>query len=239
MKKIIATQEMLNDLALMGDVDYCKKWNVSKPIPIRLRRDFGIKPYNNQHGTKEHKFEDGIEYKWCQKGHWDVLSQFNKDRTRYDGLCGFCKLHLSNSRKRCRENGDYKERIKKYHKTDSGRKMLRNVWRRQKAKKDNAYVSWTNEDEDKALKLFEGRCAYCGKEVPPKYMEFDHFVPIASGGKTEPSNMLPCCKKCNHGKEGKFTQDALEWLIKKFGSSRGNVIFLDIKNKLGLLGTPT
>lgn len=41
------------------------------------------------------------------------------------------------------------------------------------------------------------RCGYCA--VNPA-REFDHIVPIAKGGKDEPSNLLPSCIPCNRAK---------------------------------------
>jgi 5-methylcytosine-specific restriction protein A len=46
----------------------------------------------------------------------------------------------------------------------------------------------------------EGRCHYCGAEVPPKELTMDHVVPIARGGRTDRGNVVPCCKECNNTK---------------------------------------
>ncbi len=40
------------------------------------------------------------------------------------------------------------------------------------------------------------KCAYCGRP----YEGMDHIVPIANGGGTTLTNVLPCCRECNEKK---------------------------------------
>lgn len=42
-----------------------------------------------------------------------------------------------------------------------------------------------------------GVCHYCGATFPPRELTMDHIVPIARGGKTVKSNLVPCCAGCN------------------------------------------
>lgn len=224
--------EMLDDLTKMGDKDFCKKWNCSRQMPIRIRKKYGIESYNNQHNLIEHKFIDGIEYKRCSKGHWKPITEFHPCPSRYDGLRAICITHSRKAGTSFYHNNNGKEKCKAWTKTENGIKSRRMTWRKRKAIKDNAYVQWSREDKDRAYNLFDGRCSYCGKKVSFDRIEFDHFIPIASGGKTEPKNMLPCCWQCNHGKDGKFTKDGFEWLIEKFGIDRGNLIYKDILDKI-------
>lgn len=55
------------------------------------------------------------------------------------------------------------------------------------------------------MELFEGGCAYC----PSPAETWDHVVPVAKGGKTEPSNIVPACTVCNSSKRDR---DLDEWL---------------------------
>lgn len=223
---------MLDDLTKMGDKDFCEKWDCSRQMPIRLRKKHDIKPFNNQHGTKEHKFEGGIEYKWCQKGHWEVISEFYKCPSRYDGLRCFCKFHSRKESLNQYHTKGGREKCNAWTKTENGKLSRRNTWRKRKAIKDDAYVQWDREDEDRAYELFEGKCAYCGKEVLFEKIEFDHFIPISSGGRTEPTNMLPCCTRCNRGKGGKFNREAKEWMVERFGERCGLLIYQDVLSKI-------
>jgi 5-methylcytosine-specific restriction endonuclease McrA len=44
------------------------------------------------------------------------------------------------------------------------------------------------------------RCQYCGKQFTSDELTFDHVIPRAKGGKTEWTNILMACVKCNAGK---------------------------------------
>jgi 5-methylcytosine-specific restriction enzyme A len=46
-------------------------------------------------------------------------------------------------------------------------------------------------------KRSSGTCHYCKNVFLPKELTMDHIIPIARGGKTEKSNVVPCCKECN------------------------------------------
>ena len=44
------------------------------------------------------------------------------------------------------------------------------------------------------------RCYYCQQEFPARELTMDHIVPLARGGFTTKSNVVPCCKECNSQK---------------------------------------
>lgn len=46
-----------------------------------------------------------------------------------------------------------------------------------------------------------GICYYCKNKFAPKDLTMDHIVPIARGGKSTKSNIVPSCKKCNTEKK--------------------------------------
>ena len=52
---------------------------------------------------------------------------------------------------------------------------------------------------------YDGRCAYCGREISYKDMQVDHFLPlrawgIEDAGTDDISNLMPSCRMCNHYK---------------------------------------
>lgn len=48
------------------------------------------------------------------------------------------------------------------------------------------------------------RCKYCGATAADgAKLHVDHIIPIAKGGKTEPSNLQTLCETCNLGKSDK------------------------------------
>ena len=207
------TDEMIQDLSQMGDQDFMRKWNVSNQYPIRARKRLGIKSFTNQHGTREHKFENGKEYKWCSSGHWELVENFYTHSSRWDRLRSACMTHE-----------------KAYPSNNKGRKpwhtRIHNSIRRL------AFVSWTEEDELKIYNLCHQSCAYCQTPLLLEDVEFDHFIPVKLDGKTEPSNMLPSCSNCNRGRCGKFNKDPYEWLTQRFGAFHGEQIYIECRSVL-------
>ncbi|RJQ84277.1 MAG: HNH endonuclease [Desulfobacteraceae bacterium] len=47
----------------------------------------------------------------------------------------------------------------------------------------------------------KGLCYWCGLSVAPKELTMDHIVPLARGGKTTKSNVVPACRSCNTQKK--------------------------------------
>ncbi len=49
--------------------------------------------------------------------------------------------------------------------------------------------------------LAKGICYYCHRHFAPEELTMDHIVPLARGGKSAKSNVVPCCKECNNRKK--------------------------------------
>ena len=54
----------------------------------------------------------------------------------------------------------------------------------------------------------KGVCHYCGRELPPRELTMDHVVPLARGGYTTRSNVVPACPECNAAKKHQLP---IEW----------------------------
>ena len=48
--------------------------------------------------------------------------------------------------------------------------------------------------------MYNGHCAYCGKQIDYKDMQVDHATPLRIGGADDISNYMPDCRSCNHYK---------------------------------------
>lgn len=46
------------------------------------------------------------------------------------------------------------------------------------------------------IAFYGGKCAYCGGEAD----SVDHRIPLSRGGAHWPSNIVPCCRRCNSAK---------------------------------------
>ena len=51
-------------------------------------------------------------------------------------------------------------------------------------------------------------CYYCETQTPARQLTMDHLVPLARGGRSIKSNLVPCCKSCNTQKKNLLT---IEW----------------------------
>lgn len=224
--KFVPSQEMLNDYSKMGDKELSAKYGVSRKLIIKIRKEYSLPRFNNQHGTYPHEFRDGKEYKWCGSGHWDLVENFGVHASRYDGLRGHCKLHSNESSNRSN---------KKMLETPEGKAKLRFRNNRRKT----SIILWEFRDEKRAMQLYKKRCGYCGTPVNHKTVEFDHILPISKGGKTIPENMIPSCVKCNRGVNGKKAKDVLVWLHSKFGVDIGDCIYEDICGKQNIIAYET
>jgi hypothetical protein len=52
------------------------------------------------------------------------------------------------------------------------------------------------------------KCMFCGAKMGNSQLTIDHFEPLESGGKNDPSNYLSACRKCNKDKGG---MKAIDW----------------------------
>lgn len=212
-KKIEITDEMLDDIQNMSYSDFCVKWNVSTKICKKISREYKVQPYYAKNGNRPHKIIDGIEYKWCGRGHWETLDKFGKTESRWDGLRWACLEH---------DRDDHRKFL-----NSLPPEKIKSKVRRYNANRRSKYSKWTSKDEKYIYELFDGHCAYCRCPVDWNSVEFDHFIPIKYGGHTHPSNMLPACVRCNRGIGGKASKLPDKWLIKYFGYECGMKIYLD------------
>ncbi len=58
----------------------------------------------------------------------------------------------------------------------------------------------------------QGKCHYCGRQVPPRELTMDHLVPIVRGGRSIKGNVVPCCKDCNSKKKYMLPTEWEEYL---------------------------
>jgi 5-methylcytosine-specific restriction endonuclease McrA len=61
----------------------------------------------------------------------------------------------------------------------------------------------------------EFRCQYCGKHFESRDLTFDHVVPRRQGGRTEWTNIVTACYRCNRKKGGRTLKQSGLQLLKK------------------------
>ena len=79
-----------------------------------------------------------------------------------------------------------------------------------------------NTREVSASKTKSWTCRYCGTKIYDRDdITVDHIKPISKGGKTEPSNLIICCKTCNKSKSSKH-KNHYKKLLDKSGRRKLN-----------------
>lgn len=61
----------------------------------------------------------------------------------------------------------------------------------------------------------EFRCQYCGQRSESEDLTFDHVIPKRYGGRTQWTNIVTCCHRCNRIKGGRTLKEAGLSLLKK------------------------
>lgn len=94
-------------------------------------------------------------------------------------------------------------------------------------------------DWQAALDYFKGCCAVCGR--PPGLwhtVSADHWIPVTDPNcpGTVPWNIVPLCHDKKHGSGGcnnsKYNLNAADWLTRKFGKRKGQLILKQIETFL-------
>lgn len=93
----------------------------------------------------------------------------------------------------------------------------------------------TKEERGIIYELFEGRCAYCGKEIGISEMQVDHIIPLRNGGADDISNMYPACRPCNKYKSTYTVEKFREQLGKLPGRFRRDVSTFKLAETFGLV----
>lgn len=103
-------------------------------------------------------------------------------------------------------------------------------------------ATFTTQQWHYALDYFRGCCAVCGRQLKDLFgthtVAQDHWIPLSSPNcpGTTVTNIVPLC----HGEDGcnnsKKDRDPLEWLVWKYGKSKGMQIFKRVEAYLELVG---
>ena len=75
---------------------------------------------------------------------------------------------------------------------------------------------------EKIHSKFDGHCAYCGREIPFKEMQVDHYYPQCKArfylrrfkiDVHADTNLMPTCRRCNHYKRARTPTQFRELMI--------------------------
>lgn len=165
--------------------------------------------------------------KKCTKcGEEKSLEEFNKDKTRKDGLDRQCKAcrkqyrevnrkKIAERDKRYRESNrekilerekqyrqENREKIKQYR--EANRESFNAREQKRRALKRNAAGNATAADIQARFDYHGNRCYYCGCDGK---MQIEHRIPLSRGGTHYPANIVPACQSCNYSKGAKTEKE--------------------------------
>lgn len=129
-----------------------------------------------------------------------------------------------------------KKRLAEYHREYNAKNPSRrrvnyhNRRARQHSLPDTfTYIQW-----NACLEYWHGCCAVCGNQLRDLFGDViphaDHWIPITYQGAgnpgTVPTNMICLCNSCNCSKNDSVPE---QWLVKRFGKRKANVIIQRIE----------
>lgn len=154
-----------------------KKWEAENKERCKVRKDTYYTA-NSEAAKKRAR-------KWAEE---------NKER-RSEIVAASAEKHRE---KRLQKNREYL-RMWKERDPDGYREemRMRSSIRRSRIN-ENGGVNITRECWEAIFEVFGDICVYCGNVTHKLTM--DHWMPVSLGGKTEPGNLIPCCKPCNSRK---------------------------------------
>jgi gas vesicle protein len=128
-----------------------------------------------------------------------------------------------------------KARTREFAKTPEGRAKALVYQHNNRAKRRGLINDLTLAQWSMCIGYFKNTCAYCGEPLKlGQKMARDHYIPVAKGGGTTATNIIPAC----HSGKGAFVSgcnslkkqaDPVEFVYKKFGKRKGGQIIARIE----------
>lgn len=90
-------------------------------------------------------------------------------------------------------------------------------------------------DRQKVWEKYNGRCAYCGKEIALKDMQVDHIKPKRHGGDDSLDNLNPSCRLCNHYKRAESINNFRNWKLNGIIDRLRNNYIFKVAERFGMV----
>ncbi len=117
----------------------------------------------------------------------------------------------------------------RYHQNERVKALTRANRQIRRARLLSLPKDYSATDWQKAIEYFGGCCAVCGRQPePPLTLAADHWIPLAKGGATIPTNIVPLCHSLKGGarscNRNKWHKDPYQWLVEKYGELKAQEI---------------
>jgi 5-methylcytosine-specific restriction endonuclease McrA len=103
----------------------------------------------------------------------------------------------------CRDTLSHLDQKISFNKCRAKRIVLRNNWR---ARQLALPADLTVEQWIEVLEQSNGYCYHCHTFIGEQALVLDHLIPLALGGGTTLSNVVPTCQRCNADKRGRTVE---------------------------------
>ena len=154
--------------------------------------------------NKEHLH---IYHKEYNKNNKEKLNNYQKEYYEKNKE----KILKRTNRNRQAKLEHYKNKQRDYNKKNPEKKRASK--QKRKTRKTNAGGSFTAQEFQNLIILYNNCCAYCDISFLITKIHADHIVPISKGGTSNIDNIIPACSHCNLSKGNK---DVDIWFYKKF-----------------------
>jgi hypothetical protein len=188
------------------------------------------KEYNRREDVRErHRaWESRAEYK-TRKREYDKSPErkaIQRERNKRADVIARRRQYYQRQDIREQQNQYNRER---YHRDERVKALSRANRHIRRARLLSLPTTFSGADWQKAIEYFGGCCAVCGrKPEPPLTLAADHWLPLAKGGATIPTNIVPLCHSLKGGTgscdRNKWHKDPHPWLIEKYGEEKAQEI---------------
>lgn len=139
------------------------------------------------------------------------VSEFYRRERSKDGIQSWCKecVKKQNDKRHAEHRAEEAEYSRCYRKNHV--ETCNESNRRYRNRKISAGGGYSAMEAARCLAFFDYRCAYSGQPLGNDY-QFDHVVPVSSGGKSCITNLVPCLPTVNLSKS---SSDVDKWYKKQ------------------------
>lgn len=168
------------------------------PYKDKARTVANVKKWRQE--NRERYFETTRVWRLANKEKLNQLATLYREKNRENDRRNKLRWYYRNKGKcdeyRKKNRDKYNEYSRNWAKRNREYLALQRSQYRAKQKElgfDLTYSQW-----EAIKRAYNFKCAYCGTK--PQRLEKDHVIPIAKGGATTSSNIIPSCKHCNRQK---------------------------------------
>lgn len=153
----------------------------------------------------------------CSKAEKAAIAVSNAEQTRENILASKRNWYYKNKERAKATHKAWleanKDKVKQYEQEHTVERRAYVETRRAKVEGFNG--TFTAQEWNGVLDMYDYKCAYCMKQFDRLELEQDHVTPLSRGGKHVIKNIVPACRHCNRTKSSsiKFPKHIMWYII--------------------------